>query len=362
MLLGATSSSLHRSTLAMRVRQVLKDTPEAIRVVLDAPKLRYQSGQYLVLAIPIRGKIYKRAYSLCTAPHDPYPAILIKRIPNGLVSNYLNDTLLQAAKPPVLQVMPPKGRFTLTYDASNHNKYVLIAGGSGITPLFSLAKSILYQEPKSHIHLFYGNRSAADILLHNELQVLQTLAGEQLQVHYVVEKADATTNSKNTCIGQLDKKMLEQLLTQAKAFSQQARYLICGPSPVRQAAVALLGEKNIPLAQIQYESFVATQTLDSKALSEEAQVRYPVTIEHNGKRHEVSVADGDTILAAGLAAGLDLPYSCQSGICTTCRGLLLAGTVDRGEAEGLSSEEEQQGYVLCCSASPTNEAVVIRIE
>lgn len=352
------ASSTSIQPLLLSVAELHAETAHALRVVFGPePFLSYTSGQFLTLLVDIEGTEHRRCYSLCSAPKtQELPAIVIKRTQGGLVSHFLNDTLQKGQQ---LRSLPPMGSFTIDYDPMRRQLYILIAGGSGITPLFSLTQSLLIQEPGSQVHIIYGNRSAEDIILQKGLLYLEDRFGRRLQVQHALERPSKLLTSWK---GPLNALLQRQILnTYSKMQRKKAVYFLCGPPPMRAASHEVLHSYGIPKAQIHEESFVAGETSPREVCyTKEAK---NIVIRLAGTEHQIQVPAGESILAAGTAADLDMPYSCQKGLCTTCRGRLLQGQVQYlRPPEGLSQEEIEEGYVLCCLAQPRTSDVIIEVE
>ena len=291
--------------------------------------------------------------------------ILVKRTAGGKVSNYLNDSLVSGD---VLKIFLPSGGFVLDYDADRRQGvYVILAGGSGITPLLSLMKSILYYEPHSRIYLLYGSRHSDDILLQGDIEVLREGSGGRLSVLYVSEEGSGSQER-----GVMDEDMQRKWLSSLPLEEgHDVWYLLCGPAPMRKVSKAILSQRGVSSSRIREESFVGEESLPYDMLDAGRKATLPyksVDILLQGKRHSLRVHAEQTLLEAGLAQGINMPFSCQNGVCTTCRGRLLSGILPHNaqEKETLSEEERAQGYVLCCQSKVgeygQSEEIVVRIE
>ncbi|HEY9044525.1 MAG TPA: ferredoxin--NADP reductase [Ohtaekwangia sp.] len=347
----------------LKVKNIVNETKDAITIVFEQPagkKIQYKSGQFLTLIAPVQGKEVRRAYSLCSSPFtDDDLAVTVKRVEQGLMSNWLPDNLKAGQS---LKVMEPMGQFTTEYDAKRKRHLVLFAGGSGITPMMSIIKSILSQEPESIVSLIYCNRDIDSIIFRDELDKWQTKYEGRIHVIHVLDNAPMNWQGYS---GLLNHDMLVKLFERIPNWGlEKTTYLMCGPEGMMKNAEVLLGEHKIPKEKIFKESFVQG-ILDKKeeksaAASGEAKTR-EVTIRYDGQEYKVAVAPQDTILQSALDQGIDLPYSCQSGLCTACRGKALSGKVKLDEEEGLSQSERAEGYVLTCVGHPLTDDVVIEI-
>lgn len=367
----------------LKVKEILRETPDAITIVFDKPndEMSYEPGQFLTLIIPIEGKEIRRSYSLCTSPFiDPYPAVTVKRVASGKVSNYLNDTLKLGD---TIQVMEPMGVFTIPMDAQNQRHVVMFGGGSGITPLMSLIKSLLHTEPKSRVSLIYANRHEQSIIFKDQLDILQQQYPERLHIMHVLEEASGTL----ACVGGLiTTERVPDLLSQLPFHENVTDYFLCGPQGMMDNVMAALRKLNIPPHQIHKESFVtseasrSTKTEASAELATEAawdtsslpgayrtfhepvKETHEVTIMYDGETYKFAVDPQSTILQTALALDIDLPYSCQSGMCTACMGKCTSGRVKLDDEDSLTEDDLKEGYVLTCVGHPLTSDVVIKID
>jgi ring-1,2-phenylacetyl-CoA epoxidase subunit PaaE len=345
----------------LTVKQIVLETKDAISIVFEQPsdKINYKSGQFLTLITSINGKDVRRAYSLCSSPFvDADLAVTVKRVDNGLMSNWLPDNLKAGQK---LKVMEPMGQFTTEFSKDHKRHLVLFGGGSGITPIMSIIKSILNQEPESICSLIYCNRDIDSIIFKDELTRLETKYEGRLHVIHILDNAPMNWQGYS---GLLNKEMLVKLFERIPDWGiAKTTYLMCGPEGMMKNVESLLSEHSIPKDKIFKESFVQG-TIDKEVKKEPAtvaNVARVVTIRYDGHEYKVSVEPNNTILQTALDQGIDLPYSCQSGLCTACRGRALSGTVKLDEEEGLSQSERKEGYVLTCVGHPMTDDVVIEI-
>jgi ring-1,2-phenylacetyl-CoA epoxidase subunit PaaE len=348
----------------LRVKNIIQETKDAISIVFDHPssgKIQYKSGQFLTLITPVNGKEVRRAYSLCSSPFvDQDLVVTVKRVENGLMSNWLPDNLKIGA---VIKVMEPMGQFTMEYSNGNKRHIILFAGGSGITPMMSIIKSILTQEPNSICSLIYCNRDIDSIIYKNELEQLELKDEGRLHVIHVLDNAPMNWQGYS---GLLNRDMLTRLFERIPEWGIGATtYLMCGPEGMMKNVETLLADRNIPKEKIFKESFVQG-TIDKEEKKEaapstgELKAR-EVTIRYDGQEFKIMVPPHKAILETALDQGIDLPYSCQSGLCTACRGKALSGKVKLDEEEGLSQSERAEGYVLTCVGHPLTDDVVIEI-
>ncbi|MFM8741723.1 MAG: 2Fe-2S iron-sulfur cluster-binding protein [Cytophagales bacterium] len=345
----------------LKVKNIIQETKDAISIVFEQPanKISYKSGQFLTLIVPVQGKEVRRAYSLCSSPFvDADLAVSVKRVDKGLMSNWLPDNLKVGDN---LKVMEPMGQFTTEFSKANKRHLVMFAGGSGITPMMSIIKSLLTQEPDSICSLIYCNRDIDSIIFKSQFDQLQTTYEGRLHVIHILDNAPMNWQGLS---GLLNKEMLVKLFERIPNWGlDKNTYLMCGPEGMMKNVEALLAEHQIPKEKVFKESFVAG-VLDKPKKDEqptgEKKTR-DVVIRYDGNEHTIAVPHNKTILETALDQGIDLPYSCQSGLCTACRGKALSGQVKLDEEEGLSKSERAEGYVLTCVGHPLTDDVVIEI-
>lgn len=345
----------------LRVNNIINETKDAISIEFQQPdeKINYKSGQFLTLINEIDGKEVRRAYSLCSSPYiDENLVVTVKRVDGGLMSNWLPDNLNAGDD---MKIMEPMGVFTTEFNASNKRHMIMFAGGSGITPMMSLIKSTLDQEPDSICSLIYCNRDIDSIIFKNEFDNMQTEFEGRLHVIHVLDDAPMNWQGHS---GLLNHDMLVKIFERIPDWGlDKTTYLMCGPEGMMKNVEGILAEQNIPREKIFKESFVAG-TIDkaekANTGSDELVAR-EVTVIYDGEEHKFTVEPDTPILETALDLGIDLPYSCQSGLCTACRGKCLSGKVKLDEEEGLSEAELEEGYVLTCVGHPLTDDVVIEI-
>lgn len=346
----------------LKVKEIIKETSDTITVVFESgsKQISYKSGQFLTLIVPVKGDKLRRSYSLCTSPYtDKELAVSIKRIANGIVSNYLPDNLKQGD---TLEVMEPAGTFHFTPDPSRAADIVLIGAGSGITPLISIAKSALEKETKSNVYLIYGNRNETSIIFKQKLESLQADFKERFSVvHRLSQPQD-----KSLPAGRLNRSEVIKLLESFNKLKiEKAEYYVCGPDGMMQEAIGALELLKVPKSQIKKESFLpadANALSSGKVVADSPDSPQEVTIIYQGSEYKITVPPNKSILEVALKQNIDLPFSCQSGMCTACMGKCISGKVHLGESDALSDKELEQGYVLTCVGHPVTPNVVIEID
>jgi ring-1,2-phenylacetyl-CoA epoxidase subunit PaaE len=225
--------------LSLKVREVVKETPDTVTIYFEQPDpyLDYKPGQYLTVILDLGGKEVRRSYSLCTSPYtDPHPGITVKKVKGGLVSNYLNEQIRPGK---TIEIMKPLGHFTTDFHSKNKNHFVMIAGGSGITPIMGIAKSVLVNEPSSKVTLIYCSRSEEQIIFKKQLEALQAKYGERLEVVHNLSQPSAEWNGLK---GRLNSQKIKSILTEINHPDLEAsKYFVCGPDGVMHTALGGFG-------------------------------------------------------------------------------------------------------------------------
>lgn len=349
----------------LKVDKIKRETNDAITIFFENPESGlpdYNSGQFLTLIVPVGGNELRRSYSLCSTPYaDKQMAVTVKRIKDGLVSNHLNDNLKEGD---VLKVMEPMGVFTTNYNINSFRHLILIGGGSGITPLMSILRSALIKEPNTLVSLIYANRDEESIIFRDDLGRFEADYGDRLTIKHILDNPSEGWEGHSGLVSEeLLKKVLAELPERDDEFTE---YFLCGPSGMMELVRATLNNLEINKKNIHQESFVSKSSnpLNNKTQEEQTSTgrsAQEVTIVLDGEEHSFTVESEETILEAGLDRDIDMPFSCQSGLCTACRGRLVSGKVEMDESEGLSDKEIEDGYVLCCVGHPMTDNVKIEI-
>lgn len=344
-------TNLQLATRPVVIAAVERLTRDAVTLVLECPKGRpfaFHPGQFLTLVVPLpAGPAQRRAYSLCVAPGElpaQRVAVTVKRVAGGRVSNHLNDHARPGDR---LEVLGPSGSFGLTPDPAQERDLVLIGGGSGVTPLMSIARAVLANEPRSRVALIYGNRAAADILFYDALRALaaQTPPHPELGPRFLLRLVLESPDPDGACAaGRLDSATCARELAALPPL-RAPRGFLCGPPAMMAAARAALLQRGVADADISEERFSSPAQRQSQAAATRP---LPLLIEARGRTLQARVEPGQTLLEAGLAAGAPLPYSCALGGCGACKVRLRGGAVVSEEPNCLSAAERAAGCVLAC--------------
>lgn len=352
----------------LRVRAVQPDTQEAVVVSFDVPEdLRpvfgFTQGQYLTLRKEIDGQDLRRSYSICAGVDDGELRVGVRKVKGGVFSNWINEQL----KPgDTIHVMAPQGRFFVPIEADSHRHHLGIAGGSGITPILSIMKTVLAREPGSRFTLIYGNRSLKSTMFKEELEDLKDRYMARLVLHHVF--SDQHTESEINA-GVMDRAKIGEFLSALVPAASIAHAYICGPFQMNDEAEAALLAAGMPEDRIHIERFGVAQQAAGQvgAVLHQAQpgdaAKARVVIVRDGLQREILFTrDQPSILDAASAAGLEVPYSCTSGVCGTCRAKVVEGSVRMERNFALDKKEVAAGFVLTCQAHPTTDRVVLSFD
>lgn len=347
----------------VKVKSVKKTTADCTLITLDiqeelAADFGFKQGQYLTLKARVNDEELRRSYSLCSSPLDGEWQVAVKKVADGRFSTFVNENLRAGD---TLEVMPPTGRFYVETTPDRQKNYVAFAAGSGITPILSIIKTHLHQEPKSTFKLFYINQAVSTIILKEELEGLKNTFMERFEIFHFLTREERSTPLFN---GRIDREKLDTLFNTLIPEENTDDFFLCGPSAMIFLIRDYLQERGVDPKKIHFELFntdgipqngrskVKRKTNDG-SLSE-------ITIREGGKNFRFSMPKGaDNILDAALEQNADLPFACKGGVCCTCRAKLLEGEVDMPVNYGLEPEEVEQGYILTCQAIPVSEKIAV---
>ncbi|MGD9812495.1 MAG: 1,2-phenylacetyl-CoA epoxidase subunit PaaE [Sphingobium sp.] len=345
----------------LEIAEVRREIADAVSLRFSVPddlkdRFLFTPGQHLTLRADIGGEDVRRNYSICAAPHEGELRVAIKQIAGGVFSGWANSAL-QAGQ--TIDVMPPHGSFTWTFDPAQARSYAGFAGGSGITPILSLLKTALSVEPESQFVLLYGNRATNSIMFLEEIAALKDRFMGRLQIHHFLEDEEGDFELLN---GRLDADKVADVLGSLVDPADIDAAFICGPGPMMDAVETGLKSAGVPGERILIERFTVgkmseAQMAAARELERKAEGR-PVKLTIDGRRRTLAFdAAKGSILENARAAGLPAPFACKAGVCATCRAKLVKGEVTMKQNYGLSADEVAQGYVLTCQAVPMTDDV-----
>ncbi|WP_106094820.1 ferredoxin--NADP reductase [Enhygromyxa salina] len=353
----AATKPVGLATRVLEVAQVIRETDAAVSLVLRDPSgatlPQLRPGQFFTLLVELDGETLRRAYSVSSdcSIREQF-SVTIKRVAAGRVSTHLNDHVESGMR---LRVLGPSGEFGCVpeRDRVSARKLVLIAGGSGITPMMALLRTLLPVEPSCEIALIYANRTAKDVIFASAIAQLQAQFGPRLTVHSVLEQAPGEwpAQDRGQWLGRGDAATLARVLDAIPlAGDPAAEFLLCGPTPMMAGARELLRSREVPASRVRSEQFVAPQ-LHARATAQLGAAQSVMLVTPQ-RELAITAQPGQTLLEAGLAAGVDMPYSCAMGGCAACKVELVDGEVIQREPNCLDPAERERGYVLACVANP----------
>ena len=346
----------------LTVAKVKHETRDAIAVTFDVPpelksQFAYQQGQHLTLRAMIDGEDVRRSYSICSAVQDDSLRVAIKRTPGGLFSTWANQHLQPGA---TLEVMPPMGHFNVPLEPASARHYLAFAAGSGITPILSIVKTTLLAEPNSRFTIVYGNRASSSVIFRDELTDLKDSYMNRLKLVYVMSREQQDIELFN---GRITEEKCGHFLRQWIDIRDIDVAFICGPEDMMHGVSRSLQEAGLTKEKIRIELFAASiPKHEHKPRKVEAGVQHQteVTVIMDGSAASFTMdKDKESLLDAGLRAGIDMRYSCKGGVCSTCRCKVLEGQVEMDVNYALEDYEVARGFVLSCQSFPITDRVVV---
>ena len=349
---------------SLTIKDIRRETADAVSIAFDVPEtlqseFEFKQGQYLTLKAEINGEEVRRNYSVCVSPLEGELRIAVKKVPDGRFSTFANERLNVGD---TLDVMTPMGKFFTEMNPDNEKTYVGFAGGSGITPVMSILKTVLQVEPNSDFVLFYANRGFDSIIFREEIEALKNQFMERLTVYHVFSEEVLDSELFNGFI------TAEKCKTFAKYLfdvAQVDEYFICGPEPMMLAIQEGLTDLGVEKKKIHMELFTS---MTSKMYTKTAPPKKDfdptkesrITITVDGSSFDIELGyGGKSILDAAQQSGADVPFACKGGVCATCKAKVLEGEVDMEVNYALEEDEVKDGYILTCQSHPRSERVVV---
>lgn len=378
---GAAPQGRRAAFHTLEISEVRKLTDDAIEVSFAVPEelagqFGYTSGQYVALRAELDGKEVRRSYSLCAEPTPGTLKIAIKRDRGGLFSNWANDHLVAGA---TIDVMSPTGAFISKHGLAELNdaqalaarlttggidRFAAVAAGSGITPIISIARTLLARNPEAIFELVFANRTANDVMFVEELADLKDRYPSRFAVHHVLSREQRQSPLHS---GRIDDDKIRSMFDSVFRAEKADEFFLCGPYELVQMVRDELGRRGVPEEKVRYELFST-----GKPTSGGADVGAPVRADPQGENYAITFTlDGltgevdspksakETLLNAALRVRGDVPFACAGGVCGTCRARIVEGEVEMAENYALEPDEIARGYVLTCQARPTTDAVVV---
>ena len=340
----------------LTIKNISKETNSCVTISFEVPLglkdvFAFKAGQYITLKTDIKGKEIRRDYSLCSTPKSDELKVAVKEVEGGIFSVYANNQLREND---VLDVAPPNGRFIFEPDFSKTRTIVAFAAGSGITPIISIVKTVLEDEPQSTFVLVYGNKTTKDTIFYNEIQALQTKYQNRFDVQFVFSQADEA----NTLFGRIDRSTVNYIVKNKYKNTRIDAFYLCGPEDMINTVSEVLIENGIEKNNIHFELF--TTSASTVSLAESAtDGNTKITVLVDDEETTFTMSQKKTILEAALDNDIDAPYSCQGGICSSCIARITEGEATMRQNNILTDSELAEGLILTCQAQPTTPTIFV---
>lgn len=330
----------------LRIKEVIRETPQAVSLSFEVPEnlqeqFRFKAGQYITIKTEINGEEIRRAYSLCSAPNSEEFKVTVKEVEGGKFSVVANNKLQAGDQ---LEVHPPEGKFILVPDPRPKN-YAAFVAGSGITPVLSIIKTVLTEEPKSRFILTYGNKSPEDTIFFKELLKLQAEFPHRLYIEFVYSR----TREEHSHFGRIETSTVNYVIKNKFKDHPFDAFYLCGPEAMINHITGVLTDNGVPKEKILFELFT---TEDTGAIDTGTEGKTELSVVVDDEETTFSMDSQETVLDAALDHDLDVPYSCQGGICSSCIARVVEGKAEMRKNQILTDEEIEEGLILTCQAQP----------
>lgn len=340
----------------LQIKDVKRETAHAVSIAFNIPdelQSAYQfiAGQYINLKLTLDGTEIRRAYSICSSPNSGELRIAIKSVKNGTFSKFANDNLKVGD---IIEVGQPEGKFTFEPNSERQKNYAGFVAGSGITPVLSILQSVLENEPKSSFVLVYGNKTPEETIFHTQIHELQLKYVGRFFVHYVYSQSKLD----GELFGRIEKSAVNFVLKNKHKEKEFDKFYLCGPEEMINLVSDVLKEHNIAEKNIKFELFSTSTSVENpEAHAHEGHTKITVLVDDEEATFEMS--QKQTILDAALKQGIDAPYSCQGGICSSCLARVTSGTAVMAKNSILTDGEIAEGLILTCQAHPTSAEIFV---
>ena len=339
----------------LQIKEVKRETPSAVSIVFNVPSelknnYTFIAGQYLNIKLTLDGEEIRRAYSICSSPNSNELRIAVKEVKNGIFSKFANQNLNVGD---LLEVAAPEGKFTFEPKADKQKNYAGFAAGSGITPVLSILQDILENEPKATFVLVYGNKTVNETIFNTQLHDLQQRYVGRLFVHFVYSQEKIASE----LFGRIDKSTVNFVLNTKHKEKEFNTFYLCGPEEMINLVSSVLQEHNVAEKNIKFELFSSSVIENKEATVHDGHTKVTVMVDDEEATFDMS--QKQTILEAALKQGIDAPYSCQGGICSSCLARITKGTAVMRKNSILTDSEIAEGLVLTCQAHPTSTEIYV---
>ena len=342
---------------SLKIQSITRQTEKAVSITFEVPELLktafdFKAGQYISLKTLIDAQEIRRDYSLSSSPASGYLTITVKEIEDGVFSSYANKDLKAGD---VLDVAAPNGRFFYNAHPESTTTVAAFAAGSGITPIMSIARTLLETEAQSQFILIYGNKSPKETIFHEEILMLKTLYAERFKVQFVYSEVDED----GALFGRIDSGIINYVLKNTIAIQDTHKFYLCGPEGMINTVNGILIDKGVEASQISFELFTASTTAEPTLSPSSKKGESKITILVDEEETTLSMLQKHTILEVALANNVDVPYSCQGGVCSSCICRVTEGSASMRQNNVLTDNEVAEGLVLSCQAEPTSATLKV---
>jgi len=354
---------------SLQVSNIRKETSDTVSIAFNVPSelsedYQFTQGQYLTLRTDINGEDVRRSYSICVSPNDNELRVAIKKVDKGVFSTFANDQLKEGI---TMDVMTPMGNFFTPIEPTKAKNYVLFAAGSGITPIMSIMKTVLEDEPLSTITLFYGNKRSGNIIFQEEIEGLKNQFTTRLSVHYVLTEEHPGSELFYGRINEEKCQKYSDLLFDPLSVDA---YFFCGPEQMIQTVSQVLESRGVDKEKVHFELFTSSSSSSGKTTVSDQQVEQAEAVENaevtiildDERSTYILENKQDYILDSAMDQGIDVPFACKGAVCMTCRAKLLDGSASMDKNFALTDKEVEQGYILTCQAHPTSQKVTVSFD
>ena len=341
---------------SLKIKSILRQTKKAVSITFEVPtelktEYAFLAGQYITLKTVINGVEVRRDYSLSSSPQSESLTVTVKEIEDGVFSSYANTQLKIGD---TLQVGTPNGRFIYDSETSTATTVVAFAAGSGITPIMSIARTVLKANAEKKFVLVYGNKSPEETIFHEEILKLHSFYKDRFKVQFVYSETDED----GALFGRIDGGVVNYIFKNIISVDGSQKFYLCGPEGMIHTVNGVLSEKGVENSQILYELFT-TSTIKSNSNRSTTNGESNITILVDEEETTLEMSQKQTILEAALANDLDVPYSCQGGVCSSCICRVTEGSATMRQNSVLTDNEVAEGLVLSCQAEPTSTTIKV---
>ena len=342
---------------SLNIKSIEKVTAQSVAITFDIPenlkeKFSFKAGQYITLKITINGEEIRRDYSICSSKNSGDLTVAVKAVENGTFSVYANEVLKPGDS---LEVAEPNGRFVFEANDAKTRTIAAFAAGSGITPILSITKTLLEDEPFSNFILVYGNKSSENTMFFKELVGLKALYGNRFHVHFIYSQA----KEEDALFGRIEKSTVNLIVKNKYKGVTIENFYLCGPEQMIHTVKDVLTVNGVKEKTILFELFTTPVATESGSNAETLSGNSKIKVFVDDEEFEFEMSKDQTILEAALKRDIDAPYSCQGGICSSCIARITEGEAKMRQNNILTDSEVAEGLILTCQAHPTSDSLVV---